>query len=72
MKYLVYRRCEIFEEVEVEATDAENAAILARQEQLKLADAPDHFLNGKLESVNTWTVSEQRSDGLWYPTGINK
>lgn len=72
MKYLVCRRCEIFEKVEVEAADAENAAILARQEQLKLADEPDHFLNGKLESVNTWTVMEQRPDGLWYPTGINK
>lgn len=72
MKYLVYRRCEIFEEIEVEAADAENAAILARQEQLKLADTTDHFLNGKLESVDTWTVMEQRPDGLWYPTGINK
>ncbi len=72
MKYLVYRRCEIFEEVEVEAADAENAAILARQEQLKLADNPDHFLNGKLESVDTWAVEEQRTDGLWHPTGINK
>lgn len=72
MKYLVYRRCEIFEQVEVEASDAENAAILARQEQLKLADDSGHFLNGKLESVDTWTVEEQRPDGLWYPTGINK
>ena len=71
MKYRVYRRCEIFEEVEVEATDADNAAILARQEMFKLADHKNHFLHGKLESVNTWAVEERRPDGLWYPTGIN-
>ena len=72
MKYLVYRRCEIFEQVEVEASDAENAAILARQEQYEFADNPNHYLHGKIESVDTWTVEEQRSDGLWYPTGINR
>ena len=72
MKYIVYRRCEIFEGDEVEAADAENAAILARQEQLKLADDTSHFLHGKLESVDTWAVMEQSSNGLWYPTGIKR
>ena len=39
-----------------------------------LADGSGYVCDGfdfKIED-DTWTVEEQRTDGLWYPTGINK